>query len=250
MTTVGFVGAGRMGAPMVARLVAAGHTVRAVGRTVDDPAGAADGADVVVVCVFSDEQVRQLCLDGDLVAQMRPGATLVVHTTGSPRTAQTIAERFARVDVVDAPVSGGPHDIAAGEVTLFVGGSDEAVARVGPLLSAYGDPILHVGGTGTGQLVKLVNNTLFAAQIGLVREGTRLGARLGIGEGPLLTALTHGSALSRVLSMVEAAGSAGAFASAVGQFVGKDVAVVRGTVAELGGDLGMLDALVDAGIHA
>jgi 3-hydroxyisobutyrate dehydrogenase-like beta-hydroxyacid dehydrogenase len=264
MTDVGFVGAGRMGAPMVARLVAAGHTVRAVGRTaekrsavaalgatpVDDPAGAADGANVVVVCVFTDEQVRRLCLDGDLVKGMRPGATLVVHTTGSPRTAQAIAERFSHVDVVDAPVSGGPHDIAAGSVTLFVGGPDDAVTRLTPLLSAYGDPILHAGGTGAGQLVKLVNNTLFAAQIGLVREGTRLGARLGVGEGPLLTALTHGSSQSRVLSMIAAAGSTGAFTSAVGEFIGKDVAVVRDTVAELGGDLGLLDALVDAGTRA
>ncbi len=259
---VGFVGAGRMGAPMVRRLVAAGHDVTVLGRSdekyasatelgatpVRDTAATAENADAVVVCVFTDDQVKQLCLDGDLVEKMRPGATLVVHTTGSPRTAQAIAQRFGHVDVVDAPVSGGPHDIAAGNVTLFVGGGGDAVARVQPVLGAYGDPILHAGATGAGQLVKLVNNTLFAAQIGLVAEATRLGTQFGIDERPLLDALTHGSSQSRVLNMIASAGSAEAFISAVGEFIGKDVAVVRETVAELGGDLGVIDAVVDAGL--
>ena len=75
-----------------------------------------------------------------------------------------------------------------------------------PVLSAYGDPILHVGRTGAGQLVKLVNNTLFAAQIGLVAEGVRLGDRLGIAEPALLDALTHGSAGSRALGNIARAG--------------------------------------------
>jgi 3-hydroxyisobutyrate dehydrogenase-like beta-hydroxyacid dehydrogenase len=171
---------------------------------------------------------------------------LILHTTGSPNTARELAAT-GDVGVIDAPVSGGPHDIAAGRVTVFVGGEDSDVARVQPVLSAYADPILHAGSTGAGQLVKLVNNTLFAAQIGLVAAGTRLGAEFGIEESALLTALTHGSSESRVLSMIAAAGSAEAFIAAVGEFIGKDVAVVRRTVAELGGDLGVLDAAIDAG---
>ncbi|KGI69154.1 NAD(P)-dependent oxidoreductase [Mycolicibacterium rufum] len=260
---VGFVGAGRMGSPMVQRLVGAGHDVAVLGRTddkrraaaqlgaqaTDDVAAVAAGADVVVVCVFTDEQVTALCLDGDLVAGMRPGGALVLHTTGSPATARAIAGRFGHVDVVDAPLSGGPHDIAAGHVTVFAGGSDDALARVSPLLGAYADPIVHAGATGAGQLVKLINNTMFAAQIGLVAEGVRLGQRFGVDEGRLLEALTHGSAQSRVLSMIAAAGSADAFITAVGEFLAKDVAVVRTTVAELGGDLGELDALVNAGVR-
>ncbi len=261
MTRVGFVGAGRMGGPMVRRLVEAGHKVATLGRTpekcsairelggqaVAELPAVAEGADAVIVCVFTDEQVNQVCLKSDLVTAMTPGAVLVIHTTSSPRTAEAIAARG--IDVVDAPVSGGPHDIAAGSVTLFVGGDDHAVARVSPLLSAYGDPILHVGRTGTGQLVKLVNNTLFAAQIGLVAEGVRLGDRLGIEESALLAALTHGSAGSRALDNIARAGSAAAFIDTVGDFIGKDVAVVRRTVAELGGDLGALDDMVDAGLN-
>ena len=210
-------------------------------------AAVAEGADAVIVCVFTDEQVRQVCLESGLVAAMSPDAVLVIHTTGSPRTAEAIAARG--VDVVDAPVSGGPHDIAAGRVTLFVGGEDDAVARVRPLLSTYGDPVLHVGRTGAGQLVKLINNALFAAQIGLVAEGVRLGGLLGIPEPALLEALTHGSAGSRALGNIARAGSAAAFIDAVGDFIGKDVAVVRETVAELGGDLGALNDVVDAGLN-
>jgi 3-hydroxyisobutyrate dehydrogenase-like beta-hydroxyacid dehydrogenase len=245
---------------MVARLVQAGHDVRVLGRTpekrdagaalgaqpVPDIEAVAEAADVVIVCVFTDEQVRQVCLEDGLTEAMPPGAVLVIHTTGSPRTVETVAARG--VEVVDAPVSGGPHDIAAGEVTLFVGGRDAVVARAHPVLRAYGDPVLHIGPPGAGQLVKLINNALFAAQIGLAAEAARLGGLLGVAEPALLEALTHGSAGSRALGLIARAGSAAAFNDAVGDFIGKDVAVVRQTVAELGGDLGALHDVVNAGL--
>ena len=179
------------------------------------------------------------------------GALLVIHTTGSPGTAQSVAAAAEShgIGVVDAPVSGGPHDIAAGRITLFVGGADDAVERVRPVLASYGDPILHVGPVGAGQGVKLVNNTLFAAQIGLLHEAVRLGDRLGIEERRLLDAIGHGSAASRVASMVGAGGSVDAFIDMVAEFVGKDVAVVRKTAAELGSDLGLLDDVINAGIR-
>lgn len=261
---IGFVGAGRMGAPMVRRLAEAGHTVAALGRDdekrsaiaelgarpVASLAEVAAGADAVIVCVFTDEQVRRVCLDDGLLAAMPSGSVLVLHTTGSPRTTEDLAtQALARgVHVVDAPVSGGPHDIAAGRVTLWVGGSDEAVERARPVLSVYGDPVLHVGPIGSGQKVKLVNNTLFAAQIGLVAEAARLGARLGVEESALLAALPHGSGASKAMGNIARAGSTADFIAAVGEFIGKDVAVVRQTAAELGADLGRLDALVDAGL--
>ncbi len=261
---VGFIGAGRMGAPMVRRLVDAGHEVTALGRTpekraaaselgaaaVGDPAELAGDADAVVVCVFTDEQVRQICLTDDLLGAMAPGSLLILHTTGSPRTAEAIAARAAESDisVLDAPVSGGPHDIAAGTVTVFAGGSDAAVERAHPLLSSYADPVLHVGPTGFGQRVKLVNNTLFASQIGIVAEAVRLGERLGVDEATLLDALPHGSGTSRALDSIARIGSAAGFIGAVGEFIGKDVAVVRATTAELGTDLGLLADAVDAAL--
>ncbi len=250
-----------MGAPMVRRLTEAGHEVNAFGRStekcdairdlgahaVTELAAVAEAAEAVVVCVFTDEQVRQVCLGDGLVPAMPHDAVLIIHTTGSPRTAEAIAAHG--IPVVDAPVSGGPHNIAAGRVTLFVGGDDDAVARARPLLSAYGDPILHVGALGMGQLVKLINNALFAAQIGLVAEGVRLGGLLGVDESALLEALTHGSAGSRALGNIARAGSADAFIEAVDGFIGKDVAAVRETLAGLGADLGELSGLVDASLR-
>ena len=255
-----------MGRPMVARLVEAGHDVRVLGRSdekrsaitglgasaVDTTADVCAPAEVVVICVFTDEQVREVCLDDGVVAVMPAGSTLVVHTTGSPRTVESIAEqaRPRGVEVLDAPVSGGPHNATAGALTLFVGGADETVARVRPVLSCYGDPVLHVGPLGAGQKVKLVNNALFAAHIGLLADAVELSAQLGVTESALLSALPHGSASSRVLDIVAARGSVAAFIDIAGEFVGKDIAVVRGIAAELGSDLGVLDVAIDAGAAA
>jgi 2-hydroxy-3-oxopropionate reductase len=248
----------------VARLVQAGHHVSVLGRSdekraavaelgadaVADIAALSADADVVAVCVFTDEQVRQVCLDDGLVAAMPAGSALVLHTTGSPRTAETIAAHANQrgVDLVDAPVSGGPHNAAAGALTLFVGGADDTVARVHPVLSCYGDPVLHVGPLGAGQKVKLVNNALFAAHLGLLSGSVELGARLGVPESALLAALPHGSAGSRVLDIVAAGGSVASFIDTAGQFVGKDVAVIRDIAAELGSDLGVLDGVIDTAI--
>jgi len=115
------------------------------------------------------------------------------------------------------------------------------------VLAGYGDPILHVGPIGAGQAVKLINNALFAAQIGLLHEAVQLGDRLGLDERRLLDAIGHGSAASRVASIVGAGGSVEVFIDRVGEFIGKDVAVVRKTAAELGSDLGLLDEAINAG---
>lgn len=136
MTRIGVVGAGRMGRPMVRRLAEAGHEVRVLGRSaeargalareaahvVTDVADVGRGADIVLVCVYTDAQVREVCLDSGLLDAMPGGAALVVHTTGSPHTVEAVAARAAArgIDVLDAPVSGGPPDVAEGRVTLFV----------------------------------------------------------------------------------------------------------------------------------
>ena len=258
---LGFVGTGRMGRPMVRRLIEAGHEVRALGRSAETRALLADdgarvvadvaevgaGADAVLVCVYTDEQVRDVCLDSELLAGMPGGSIVVVHTTGSPHTAEAIAMRAAPgIAVIDSPVSGGPHDVAAGRLTLFVGGADDTVARVRPVLQSYGDPVLHVGPLGAGQRVKLVNNALFAAQIGLLADSVRLARQLGVDESVLLGALPHGSAASRALAGAVARGSVAMFTEAVGDFLRKDVDVARKVAAELGADLATLGDAINA----
>ncbi|MBF6449305.1 NAD(P)-dependent oxidoreductase [Nocardia elegans] len=259
---IGFVGAGRMGLPMVRRLAAAGHEVRVMvrrsevrdvvteagARAVHTSAEAAAGASVVLMCLFSDDQVREVCLDGELSAAMAPGSILALHTTGDPRTAHAVAAQAVShaVRVADAPVSGGPHDIAAGALTVFLGADDETAADLRPVLSAYADPILHVGALGAGQRVKLVNNALFAAQAGLVAAAVRLASQLGVTEAALLSALPHASSSGRVVTSIAAKKSVTEFGDAVGEFLRKDVAVVRALTAELGGSLGVLDAAISA----
>jgi len=263
VTRVGFIGAGRMGLPMVRKLAEAGHEVRALGRSsetraaltgagvtaVTEASETGVGAELVLVCVFTDDQVREVCLKSALLEKMPRGSVLAIHTTISPRTIEQIRDDAAGhgIDVIDAAVSGGPHDIAAGSLTLFLGGGADAVERATPVLRSYGDPVLHVGKAGNGQRVKLVNNALFAAQIGLISEAVALGAQLGVEESALLQALPHGSSASKVMGNIAARGSVAGFTSAVKEFLTKDVAVVRDTVAELGGDLGALDVAIDAG---
>lgn len=253
-----------MGGPMISRLTDAGFDVRALVRNaekrsavqalgadaVTTTSAVAEDADAVVVCVFTDEQVKEVCLEGDLLAAMKPGSVLVIHTTGSPDTAKAVASVADRyfIEVLDAPLSGGPHDVAAGQVTLFVGGGDDAVAQVAPILATYADPVLHVGATGAGQWVKLINNALFAAQIGLVAEAIELGSRVGIPESTLLQALPHGSGTSSALDKIAAAGSASTFIGFVGDFIGKDVEVIRSTLAEMEVDMGLLDDIVNSGL--
>ncbi len=264
MSRVGFVGTGRMGAPMVRRLAEAGHEVRALGRTDEKRAAIGDlgatgvgtlaevaaGAEVVVLCVFTDDQVNEICSDGGLLAMMEPEAVLVIHTTGSPRTARELAAAHPQIGVLDAPVSGGPHDIAAGHITLFVGGDGSALERARPILSSYGDPILHVGGLGSGQWVKLINNTLFATHLGVLREAAALGAEVGVDESGLLSAIAHGSGASKVGDIVGMRGSVQDFIDSVGEFIGKDVAVVRAIATEAGTDLGLLAPLLDTVVPA
>jgi 3-hydroxyisobutyrate dehydrogenase-like beta-hydroxyacid dehydrogenase len=255
----GFAGAGRMGSAMVLRLLAAGHSVTvldrspagrgdltAAGATVTTEVAALAAAEVAGVCVLTDAQVQTVCLDGGLLDVMAPGSALVVHTTCSPVTVDLLGQQAGKrgITVVDAATSGGPHDIAAGRLTLYAGGTEQDVQRVRPFLAAYGNPILHVGPRGAGQQVKLLNNAVFAANIGLLAQAVAVGAQLGVPEGGLLQALRHGSGSSRALDGVASAGSVAGFATAVGEFLGKDLAVVRQVAADVGVDLGVL-----AGAH-
>jgi len=260
---LGFIGTGRMGHPMARKLIEAGHEVRALARSQDkhNPLAAdgahpvaavpevGEGADAVLVCVFTDEQVQEVCLSSGLLDTMPEGAVLVIHTTGSPRTAENIATRAAPfgISVIDAPVSGGPHDIAAARLTLFAGGAPAALERARPALASYADPILHVGPLGAGQRVKLINNALFAAQLGLLASAVDLAAQLGVDESVLLAALPHGSATSRALTAVASRGSVAAFATSVGDFLTKDMEVARDTAATLGASLGPLDQAITLG---
>src|SRR5260370_37933270 len=104
---------------------------------------------------------------------MKPGATLVQHTTSDAATAQTLAEAGADrgIGVLDAALSGGPHDIAAGRLTLWVGGDDALLERARPLLEAYASPIMAVGAAGRGARGHTRENTPLVSPGGAPRAG-------------------------------------------------------------------------------
>src|SRR5699024_10277885 len=107
------------------------------------PAALAASADMVILCLYSDQQVRDLVIGPEGFApSLKPGASLVIHTTGSPHTAQDIATAIAPMGcrVLDVPVSGGPHNISAGNITLLAGGDAATLERCRPALSTYGNP--------------------------------------------------------------------------------------------------------------
>lgn len=257
---MGFVGAGRMGAPMVGRLLAAGHDVRVHHRAdssreapagaVTTPlvAGAAAGARAVVVNVHSDDQLRDVCGGQGLIEALEPGGVLVVHTTSSPRTARGLAARCAErgVGFVDAAISGGPHDIAAGRLSLFVGGSEDSFGLACDVLATYGDPVMHVGPAGTGMAVKLLNNAAFGAHIGVLAIIAELAGELGLEEAVLLRAMGQGSGNSAVLGMAARRGSVQEFSASTAEFVDKDVQVAAALLGELGSGLGRLEPLYRA----
>ena len=263
MTRIGFIGAGAMGLPMVHRLTFAGFDTYALdrsGRHRDELtqagvvsssslADVAEESDVVIICVLTDQQVRDVAFAADgVIAMMPAGGVIIVHTTCDPATLEDIAREASMkgIRVVDAALSGGPQDIASGHLTLFIGGTAEDLELVRPMLTSYSEVIVHAGPVGFGQRVKLVNNALFTAHIGLAADALRLGAELGVPAEVLLAALPHASGNSRAVQMIAASGSLHQTAASAGRFVAKDVRVVQTVAARLGADLGLLGDVLDS----
>jgi 3-hydroxyisobutyrate dehydrogenase len=186
---------------MARNLVAAGHEV--VGHDLD-PArvealgGAADGpSEVAIASLPTPEAVESVArgLAGSGVE------AFVDMSTGPPALARRLAEELGAsgTDSVDAPVSGGPIGAEAGTLSIFVGGSEEAFARVEPLLRALGSVVVHIGGPGTGQVVKLCNNLMAAVNMVGIAEACAVSERAGIDPITFYELITQSTGDSRVL---------------------------------------------------
>ena len=256
---IGFVGAGRMGLPMVERLAAAGHDLVVYARraetqaaltglgvrTTAELAEAAADADVLLLCVFTDEQLAEIA--GPRAATLPDGAVFASHGTGRESTLRAVAGRFPAIHVVDAPVSGTPDDIRAGRLTVLLGGLPAARARAAVVVRAYADPVIETGELGTALAVKLINNFLFAANTQLAAEAVRLGEALGVAPGELLGALEHMSGGSQASHRAAARADMAEFAARIGPFMRKDVAICLEQAAERGVDPGLLIDVVRRG---
>lgn len=211
MTTCAFVGLGVMGYPMAGHLQAAGHPTTVYNRTTtkadawvdeyggvgaDTPAAAATGADVVMVCVGNDDDLRSVVFgESGVLAGMSEGTTLVDHTTASAAVAREIAETASArgVGFVDAPVSGGQAGAENGQLSIMCGGAPEVFAAVEPVIDAYARAAVLVGPVGHGQLTKMVNQICIGGLIQGLSEALDFGRRAGLDQEKVLEAISQGA---------------------------------------------------------
>jgi 3-hydroxyisobutyrate dehydrogenase-like beta-hydroxyacid dehydrogenase len=216
---VGFIGLGDMGGAMAQRIIDAGFTTVLWARrpealapfegerveTADTPADLAARADLVCVCVWTDDDVREV-LGGDqgVLVGCRPGTVIAIHSTVAPATCRELAAEAAEHDVavLDVPVSGGRDVALAGNLAVAMGGDEETAERCRPVFETFGDPVLHVGPVGAAQAVKLVNNALLAANLAVADDALTVGAALGIKPEAMQQLLRSGSGRSYALDVV------------------------------------------------
>ncbi|MBJ7336790.1 NAD(P)-dependent oxidoreductase [Mycolicibacterium sp.] len=260
---IGFIGAGRLGEPMVLRLLDAGHQVLVHARSgevrdrlwihgaalADSVAVVAAESDIVISCLSSDAQLSEISqgLDG-VPANAKHDALFVSHTNGAVQALAEMAARSTKgLQVLDAPVSGTAEDVAEGAVTVLLGGASDAVERVKPVLAAYAKPIIPTGGLGSALHLKLINNLLFAANAQLVVAASEFGRALGVDPTALLSALMVCSGGSAAAAQALVAGGVDAFASVAGPNLRRDVAACLDAAELAGADSGALGALVRTG---
>jgi 3-hydroxyisobutyrate dehydrogenase-like beta-hydroxyacid dehydrogenase len=131
------------------------------------------------------------------------------------------------VHIVDAPVSGGGHKAAEGELLVMVGGPADVVDRCRPVLETFGDPVLHLGPLGAGQEAKVLNNTVFTAQLALATEVFALAARRGLDRQALATILSSGSGRSYAAEVVAGGGfDLEVLGPLAGELLAKDVGIL------------------------
>ena len=251
---IGFIGAGQMGRPMVDRLAAAGWTPEVYARraearaelaaqgiaATDSPTGLAARADLLIICMFSDAQVREVLFGDGVLAAMQPGSILVNHVTGSPTLALELQSAAPQgVRILDVPVSGSADNIRAGQLTLLAAGDPADIERARAPLSSYGSPIIEVGGLGDAQRVKLINNLLFTANLRMALAAAALGESMGIAPADLARGITECSGDSFAIRRFTLAPPAVLEQSAK-PYLAKDVAVIRQVAREMGLDLGEL----------
>ena len=181
-----------------------------------------------------------------VLAGLKPGGILVIHSTVHPDLCERIAEIAAPqgVQVVDAPVSGGGPAAERGELVVMTGGDADAVARCGPVFAVFGDPVLHLGPVGAGQRAKLLNNLMLAANMGVAESTFALAKQLNVDPAQLSVLLSRGSGRSYGAALLRAPDfDLAASASKAGPLLRKDVGLLVDLARSAGAEPGpVLDA--------
>jgi len=207
----GFAGLGVMGGPMARHLVAAGHTVAGYNRSSDKArtwadahggtfaptvAEAAAGAELFVLCVGNDDDVRQVVTEA--LPHLAGGAIIVDHTTTSAKVAREMSDLAAGQGAffIDAPVSGGQAGAENGQLSVMAGGDAGALSRAEPALMAYSKAVKHMGPSGAGQLTKMVNQICIAGVVQGLAEAVHFAERAGLDTDAVYDAVSKGAAQS------------------------------------------------------
>jgi 3-hydroxyisobutyrate dehydrogenase len=202
---IGFIGLGAMGLPMAGHLVDAGHAVTVASRSrgpidVAVERGAADGGspravaeacEVVILCVPNSPEVIEV-VDG-MLPVLGEGKTVVDCSTIDPEVERAQHARVGDTGAayLDAPLSGGTAGAQKGTLTLMVGGDAALLAATLPAFEPFAGLVVHVGGPGMGQVVKLCNNLIYAAQMAATAEATAMAVKSGVDMAKLYEVLTH-----------------------------------------------------------
>jgi 3-hydroxyisobutyrate dehydrogenase-like beta-hydroxyacid dehydrogenase len=212
IATAAFIGLGVMGYPMAGHLARAGLSVRVYNRSAGKaetwvaehggshhatPCEAAQGADLVLICVGNDDDVRQVTSGKRGALQgMAEGSLLVDHTTASADLAEELdgACRKRGIGFLDAPVSGGQQGAENGALTIMCGGEKAAFARVEPILDHYAKGVTLMGPAGSGQLTKMVNQICIAGLIQGLAEGLHFAEQAGLDQSRVVEAIAQGAA--------------------------------------------------------
>ena len=209
-----FVGLGVMGYPMAGHLAAAGHRVRIYNRTAsraeawlqehegsraNTPRQAAEGAEIVFMCVGNDDDVRSVSLGEEGVFAGAGEASIVVdHTTASAVLAEELAAVGVRrgVGFLDAPVSGGQAGAENGQLTVMVGGDEATFERAAPVIDCYAKAVKRMGQVGAGQLTKMANQVCIAGVLQGLAEGLHFAEKAGLDVDAVVDVISNGAAQS------------------------------------------------------
>ena len=219
--SVGFIGLGIMGAPMVRNLLNAGFPVTVWNRTHakseeaaqlgatigESPAAVAASSDVTISCVTASDDVEAVLLGGEglppaAIEGVRAGSVVIDMSTISPAVTRDIAARLAERDVqlLDAPISGGEQGAVNGTLSIMLGGDEAALERVRPILEAMGSKITHCGPSGSGQTVKLCNQIAVSVNNFAMAEALVFCQASGVNPATMLEAISAGAAGSWQIS--------------------------------------------------
>jgi 2-hydroxy-3-oxopropionate reductase len=216
--SIGFIGLGIMGKPMVRNLLRAGHRVvvhdvvaapveelvAEAAERAETPRDVAALTDILVTMLPDSPDVEAVYAgaNGALEAA-RQGWLAIDMSSISPLVARELAGRAAAAgaEMLDAPVSGGDKGAIAGTLSIMVGGSEAGFARALPVLEAVGKTIVHVGPSGAGQVTKVCNQVVVAVVIEAVSEALVLGAKAGVDPARIVEVLQGGLAATKVLEM-------------------------------------------------